>query len=166
MSPTSTKDNQTLKGVQGQKLKRKPFSSHIKFAQEQDYKDRVERVPFQSLKISGDKRRSGTFCPVSASKSLHFSNCGQILDQRFNPSVSWHSIISCIHIYWEWFNTLFSVWLHFFHLQDISGVPKKRSWDMIVDTTSLVNKESRKALQLLQGLKGTRLIIPRLGNVF
>ncbi|KAG5062429.1 hypothetical protein AAZX31_02G070700 [Glycine max] len=131
MSHTSTKENQTLKGVQGQKLKRKPFSSHIKFAQEQDYKDRVERVPFQSLKISGDKRRSGTFCPVSASKSLHFSNCGQILDQRINPS-------------------------------DISGVPKKSSWDMIVDTTSLVNKESRKAMQLLQGLKGTRLIIPRL----
>ena len=50
MSPTSTKDNQTLKGVQGQKLKRKSFSVHMKFAQEQDYKDRVERVPFQSLK--------------------------------------------------------------------------------------------------------------------
>ncbi|KAG4911781.1 hypothetical protein JHK82_052381 [Glycine max] len=43
MSPTSTKDNQTLKGVQGQKLKRKSFSVHMKFAQEQDYKDRVER---------------------------------------------------------------------------------------------------------------------------
>ncbi|KAH1151600.1 hypothetical protein GYH30_045211 [Glycine max] len=129
--PTSNEENQTLKGVQDQKLQRNPFSSHIKFAQEQDLKDRVERIPFQSLRNSGDKRRSGTCCPVSASKSLHFSNCGQILDQRFNPS-------------------------------DISGVPKKRSWDMIVDTTSLVNKESRKALQLLQGLKGTRLIIPRL----
>lgn len=57
-------------------------------------------------------------------------------------------------------------YLHLFHLQDISGVPKKSSWDVIVDTTSLVNKESRKAMQLLQGLKGTRLIIPRLGNVF
>lgn len=35
---------------------------------------------------------------------------------------------------------------------------------MIVDTSSLTDKESRKALQLLQGLKGTRLVIPRLGN--
>jgi len=52
-----------------------------------------------------------------------------------------------------------------FNLQDNSGVPRKSSWDMIVDTTSLVNKKSRKALQLLQGLKGTRLIIPRLGNL-
>ncbi|RDX97875.1 FHA domain-containing protein PS1, partial [Mucuna pruriens] len=39
---------------------------------------------------------------------------------------------------------------------------QKRSWDMVVDTASLLNKESRKALQLLQGLKGTHLIIPRL----
>ncbi|KAL1295303.1 hypothetical protein HN51_056195 [Arachis hypogaea] len=39
---------------------------------------------------------------------------------------------------------------------------QKRSWDMVVDTASLLNKESRKALQLLQGLNGTRLIIPRL----
>ncbi|KAH1036635.1 hypothetical protein GYH30_056199 [Glycine max] len=39
---------------------------------------------------------------------------------------------------------------------------QKRSWDMVVDTASLLNKESRKALQLLQGLKGTRLTIPSL----
>ncbi|CAK8573239.1 unnamed protein product [Lathyrus sativus] len=37
---------------------------------------------------------------------------------------------------------------------------RKRSWDMVVDAASLMNEESRKALQLLQGLKGTRLIIP------
>lgn len=37
-------------------------------------------------------------------------------------------------------------------------------WDMVVDTASLLNKKSRKSLQLLQGLKGTRLIIPRTGN--
>ncbi|KAK4279765.1 hypothetical protein QN277_011488 [Acacia crassicarpa] len=38
----------------------------------------------------------------------------------------------------------------------------ERSWNMVVDTASLVNKESRKGLMLLQGLKGTRLIIPRI----
>ena len=37
---------------------------------------------------------------------------------------------------------------------------------MVVDTATLMNKESRKALQLLQGLRGTQLIIPKLGNVF
>ncbi|KAG6672467.1 hypothetical protein I3842_16G058800 [Carya illinoinensis] len=37
----------------------------------------------------------------------------------------------------------------------------RRSWTMVVDTTTLLNKESRKSLHLLQGLKGTHLIIPR-----
>ncbi|KAL2335030.1 hypothetical protein Fmac_016243 [Flemingia macrophylla] len=130
-----SKENQTPKVAHDKKLQRKPFSSHMKLAQDQEsmtFKNRVDRVPFQSLKNSGGKRRSSTFfCPVSAAKSFPFNNCGQILDQPINPS-------------------------------DISGVPKRSSWDMIVDTTSLMNKESRKALQLLQGLKGTRLIIPRL----
>ncbi|KAL5704171.1 hypothetical protein ACHQM5_022635 [Ranunculus cassubicifolius] len=36
-----------------------------------------------------------------------------------------------------------------------------RRWYMVADTNSLLNKESRKSLQLLYGLKGTRLIIPR-----
>ncbi|GMH00314.1 hypothetical protein Nepgr_002153 [Nepenthes gracilis] len=35
-------------------------------------------------------------------------------------------------------------------------------WNMIVDTTCLLNKKSRKALKLLEGLKGTKLIIPRI----
>ncbi|RVX13129.1 FHA domain-containing protein PS1 [Vitis vinifera] len=38
----------------------------------------------------------------------------------------------------------------------------KRRWNMVVDATCLLNKESRKSLQLLQGLKGTQLIIPRM----
>lgn len=35
---------------------------------------------------------------------------------------------------------------------------------MVADTTTLLDKESRKSLQFLQGLKGTHLIIPRMGN--
>jgi hypothetical protein len=50
-----------------------------------------------------------------------------------------------------------------FCLQRISE-ERKRSWDLVVDTSSLLNKESRKALQLLQGLKRTRLIIPQSGT--
>lgn len=53
-----------------------------------------------------------------------------------------------------------------FCFQQHTSREQKRSWDMVVDTASLLNKESRKALQLLQGLKGTRLIIPSLGNEF
>ncbi|KAH8490206.1 hypothetical protein H0E87_022651 [Populus deltoides] len=38
----------------------------------------------------------------------------------------------------------------------------KRRWTMVADTASLVDKESRKSLQLLQGLKGTHLVIPKM----
>ncbi|TQD94908.1 hypothetical protein C1H46_019454 [Malus baccata] len=38
----------------------------------------------------------------------------------------------------------------------------KRSWTMVADATTLLDKESRKSLQFLQGLKGTQLIIPRM----
>lgn len=36
---------------------------------------------------------------------------------------------------------------------------------MVADTASLVDKESRKSLQLLQGLKGTHLVIPKMGKL-
>ncbi|PIA47234.1 hypothetical protein AQUCO_01400132v1 [Aquilegia coerulea] len=41
------------------------------------------------------------------------------------------------------------------------GEASKR-WYMVVDTNCLLNKDSRRSLQLLQGLRGTQLIIPRL----
>ncbi|XP_044476135.1 FHA domain-containing protein PS1-like isoform X2 [Mangifera indica] len=39
---------------------------------------------------------------------------------------------------------------------------RRRSWVMVVDASTLLDKQSRKSLQLLQGLKGTQLIIPRM----
>lgn len=42
----------------------------------------------------------------------------------------------------------------------------KKRWTMVVDINSLLNKESMKSLQLLQGLQGTHLIVPRMGNEF
>ncbi|KAF9663687.1 hypothetical protein SADUNF_Sadunf17G0077900 [Salix dunnii] len=36
-----------------------------------------------------------------------------------------------------------------------------KRWTVVADTASLVGKESRKSLQLLQGLKGTHLVITR-----
>ncbi|CAI9114709.1 OLC1v1015490C2 [Oldenlandia corymbosa var. corymbosa] len=39
---------------------------------------------------------------------------------------------------------------------------KIKTWTMVADTASLLDKESRKALQLMQGLRGTSLIIPRI----
>ncbi|CAK9185639.1 unnamed protein product [Ilex paraguariensis] len=43
-----------------------------------------------------------------------------------------------------------------------AGREENKKWTMVVDSACLLNKESRKALQLLQGLKGTQLIIPRI----
>lgn len=41
-------------------------------------------------------------------------------------------------------------------------VEGKKRWTMVVDTNSLLNKESMKSLQLLEGLQGTHLIVPRI----
>ncbi|CAK7323581.1 unnamed protein product [Dovyalis caffra] len=38
----------------------------------------------------------------------------------------------------------------------------KRRWTVVADTVSLLDTESRKSLELLQGLKGTHLVIPKL----
>ncbi|KAM3360905.1 FHA domain-containing protein PS1 [Capsicum galapagoense] len=47
------------------------------------------------------------------------------------------------------------------HYLQNEGVMEQKRWTIVVDTGSLLNKESRKSLQLLQGLRGTYLIIPR-----
>ncbi|XP_019413471.1 PREDICTED: FHA domain-containing protein PS1-like isoform X5 [Lupinus angustifolius] len=175
ISSTSNKENQTLKVVQEQKSRRKPFGSHIKMAQEQGVmasnrvervpfqvlnpfgshikmaqeqgvmaSKRVEKVPFQVLNNPGGKSKSRTSCHVSATKSKSRTSCHVSATKSIGISDSGQILDKRVN---------FS--------QDITGEQKK-SWDMVVDTASLMNRESRKALQLLQGLKGTRLIIPRL----
>lgn len=96
-------------------------------------KKRVERIPLQSLMSSGSNHNSMNSSPFSAAKTI----VGGTARAR-----------NCGHISYKHNET--------FHISK----EQKRSWDMVVDSTSLLNKESRKALQLLQGLKGTRLIIP------
>lgn len=41
---------------------------------------------------------------------------------------------------------------------------EKKIWNMVVDTSCLLDDESRKSLQLVEGLKGTHLIIPSIGK--
>ncbi|KAJ6757952.1 TRANSMEMBRANE PROTEIN 18 [Salix koriyanagi] len=48
------------------------------------------------------------------------------------------------------------------HVQSNFAGDGRRRWTMVADTASLVDKESRKSLQLLQGLKGTHLVIPKM----
>ncbi|ESQ33352.1 hypothetical protein EUTSA_v10006568mg [Eutrema salsugineum] len=44
---------------------------------------------------------------------------------------------------------------------NLSDGKSKMKWTIVLDTSSLLDKESRKALHLLQGLKGTHLVVPR-----
>ncbi|VFQ66049.1 unnamed protein product [Cuscuta campestris] len=48
------------------------------------------------------------------------------------------------------------------HLSEPKVREENMSWCMVVDTTTLLNKESRKAMQLLEGLKCTSLHIPHI----
>ncbi|CAG7897289.1 unnamed protein product [Brassica rapa] len=43
-----------------------------------------------------------------------------------------------------------------------SNGKNKMKWTIVLDTSSLLCKESRKPLHLLQGLKGTHLVVPRI----
>ncbi|KAF8053104.1 hypothetical protein N665_1463s0008 [Sinapis alba] len=44
---------------------------------------------------------------------------------------------------------------------NLSDGKKKMKWTIVLDTSSLLDKDSGKTLHLLQGLKGTHLVVPR-----
>ncbi|KAE9586359.1 hypothetical protein Lal_00001007 [Lupinus albus] len=132
ISSTSNKENQTLEVVHEHKSKGKPCSSLIKMVQDQD------------IMASKNRVERVPFQPLNTGGKRK-SRTSRPVSATKSTDVSDREQILYKHI----------------NFSDITG-EKKKSWDMIVDTASLMNKESRKALQLLQGLKGTRLIIPRL----
>ncbi|EOA39503.1 hypothetical protein CARUB_v10008117mg [Capsella rubella] len=43
----------------------------------------------------------------------------------------------------------------------LSDGQSKKKWTIVLDTSSLLDKDSKKPLHLLQGLKGTHLVVPR-----
>ncbi|KAK7277334.1 hypothetical protein RIF29_18485 [Crotalaria pallida] len=133
ISSTSNNENQTLKVLQEHKSRRKPFGSHIKMVQEQDIMASKSRV--ERLPFQPLKNTEG--------KSRSKTSCPVSATESIDVSNCGQNIAKHINA------------------SDINGEPKK-SWDMVVDIACLMNKDSRKALQLLKGLKGTRLIIPRL----
>ncbi|CAH2035330.1 unnamed protein product, partial [Thlaspi arvense] len=44
---------------------------------------------------------------------------------------------------------------------NLSDGKNKMKWTIVLDTSSLLDKDSRKPLHLLQGLKGTHMVVPR-----
>ncbi|GAU15924.1 hypothetical protein TSUD_41470, partial [Trifolium subterraneum] len=130
-SAISNKENLTPREALKWMSGRKPLECHDTT---ELGKKRVERRPLQSLMNSGGNFNSRISSPLSAAKS--------IVGVTARAS-------NCGHISYK-------------HTEPSStSEERKKSWDMVVDTASLLNKESRKALQLLQGLKGTHLIIPQ-----
>ncbi|XP_075636315.1 uncharacterized protein LOC142608410 isoform X3 [Castanea sativa] len=101
---------------------------------EQGIKRRSDRVPFQSLlgKSTG-KSRSEASVPDTAMGSCNSVTSTQTMVKKVTNISS-----------------------------NNSNGEAGRNWNMVVDTATLLNKESRKTLHLLQGLKGTHLIIPRM----
>ncbi|KAF7811985.1 FHA domain-containing protein PS1 [Senna tora] len=127
-------ENQTPKVSQQQKPEIRLFCSHIKLEQEQGIMELKNRATMVPIQsqLLNAKGKS------SSEASGHVSSVNNIKDIKSGQILNKQA-----------------------NPYHISG-NQKRSWDMILDTASLLNKESRKALQLLRGLKGTRLIIPRM----
>ncbi|KAL5558487.1 hypothetical protein UlMin_034698 [Ulmus minor] len=132
----SDKESNSCGVLQELDFPKQPISSNQVMLEQESMitKRRPERVPFQTLlENSADKSRSETLAPSSATRSSASINYTQIMEKKVVNPLSNHS-----------------------------AREGTRSWTMVVDTATLLDKESRKLLQLLQGLKGTRLIIPRM----
>ncbi|XP_028182419.1 uncharacterized protein LOC114369388 isoform X3 [Glycine soja] len=134
ISSVSNKVNQTPKVAQEWKSQRKPLQCHINLVHEQDMME-LKKNRVEKVAPFPSLMNSG-----GNHKSVTVSAAKSIDDVPICGQISNKCTKTSQHTSRE----------------------QKRSWDMVVDTASLLNKESRKALQLLQGLKGTRLIIPSL----
>ncbi|KAK8336684.1 hypothetical protein V6Z12_A09G136500, partial [Gossypium hirsutum] len=151
MMIASDTESQTPKLIKEQKSTRKASRNQ----QDIMIKGIAERAPFQSLMVD------------SAGKSTA-SNSKKIEKRIACPSLV--SPETTFYFLFEEFITIylprtFIYVIYEIHLQNKSAGEPRRTWSLIADTTSLLDKESRKTLKLLQGLKGTRLIIPRMGNL-
>ncbi|KAF8411853.1 hypothetical protein HHK36_004412 [Tetracentron sinense] len=127
------KENQTSKILREGKKERPTSRNRARLEPEAMTKRRAERVPFHSLLANSPcKSKSEVSVPNATTRSSNSVNCAQSMEKINTPSYN-HSVEEA-----------------------------KKRWNMVVDATCLLNKESRKALKLLQGLKGTQLIIPRM----
>nr|KYP74739.1 Nuclear inhibitor of protein phosphatase 1 [Cajanus cajan] len=136
LSSVSNKVNQTPKVAQEQKSGRNPLECRNNLAHDQDMMELKKTSRVVGVPFQSLMNSGGNHKSVTASATKNIdgaSICRQISNNHTKPS----------------------------HISRDSR-EQKRSWDMVVDTASLLNKESRKALQLLQGLQGTRLIVPKL----
>ncbi|XP_058088231.1 FHA domain-containing protein PS1 [Magnolia sinica] len=134
----SDKENLTPSLSQDSKLKKPTSKSRPRFKLDMMKKNAV-RVPFQSLLESSiDKSKSVSVLNATSRNSNSISH-SQTNGNNSTSSAS-QSVDQAVHKLGE----------------------GKKKWNMVVDTSCLLNEESRRSLKLLEGLKGTHLIIPRM----
>ncbi|KAI3977608.1 hypothetical protein MKX01_000521 [Papaver californicum] len=133
----SDKENLTPIVSRDSKSKKSSFRDHVRIETEMILSKRKEgRVPFQSLLSpnSISKSKSEFSAPfISTTKSCDSANFSQSSEKN------------CVS----------------FPTNQSGEEANNRRLNMVVDTGCLLDKDSWKSLKLLEGIKGTHLIIPR-----
>lgn len=131
---SSDKENQAPRFLEERKLPAVSSTNKGKLEKERTVKKKTERNPLQPLPVkSAGKNISEASLPTTSERSHNFV-CSKTVEKRIGHTTS----------------------------SNLVGDRRRNTWTMVVDATSLLDRESRKSLQLLQGLKWTRLIIPRM----
>lgn len=107
--------------------------------EEMHLRHNTERVPFQSL--SQDSKANGR------------PTVGFLL-KNSNKSIENHRVSHLSEVH--------NIDHGYGRDQHLAPPETKRKWHIVVDTGCLLDMESRQALKQLEGIKGTRLIIPRI----
>uniref|UniRef100_A0A6V7QXN0 FHA domain-containing protein n=1 Tax=Ananas comosus var. bracteatus TaxID=296719 RepID=A0A6V7QXN0_ANACO len=132
---------------------RKSISADI---ERENMNKQVERIPFEPLYENSPLRKSNSE-PILESSPLRKSN---FADTAQGDVSNWNlSNVNYVHSLEDEYNN--------FPIQFKSQVPHKSEedknvWNMVVDTSCFLDEELRRSLKLLEGLKGTHLIIPRI----
>ncbi|XP_073276022.1 FHA domain-containing protein PS1-like [Primulina huaijiensis] len=131
---TSDIESQSDKVLPAQKLESFAFKSHANLKKKLSIlKSRGDKNSFQPLSLKSSCDGSGNSKPSTHEATMRGGRCTNYPKSE-----------------------------EAFLLPKKSMTEERKRWTIIVDTASLLNKNSRKELQLLRGLKGTCLIIPRI----
>ncbi|KAL2497301.1 FHA domain-containing protein PS1 [Abeliophyllum distichum] len=135
MPASLDKENQTLKVLQTQKSVNPASKSHTGLEQKLAVlKATAGRKPFQSLLVNST---SNSKTKSKASDLDSTTRSGKSINNMRLEEV--------------------------FHPLDNKTIKEEdKRWTMVVDVGCLLSKKSRKEIQLLRGLKGTNLIVPRI----
>ncbi|XP_039121189.1 FHA domain-containing protein PS1 [Dioscorea cayenensis subsp. rotundata] len=139
----SNKENLTPDSSRALKSRKSLSRSHTKI-EEQIMKKRLERIPFQSLLENS---------PMKTSSSV--SNNQRDANKTVNPPLSSKQSYGTSGDDDQSIRTLNQ------SVDQMHNVGhEKKKWNIVADASCFLTEESRRSLQLLEGLKGTHLIIP------